>query len=153
MLRDGWKHFMGGVKVCVRCTLLTAHNLSFLHSEASSWSPQSSAAAPLASDSAQHHEASLQCLKKIKSCLVLLLFISLSFLLTDSSCVSLVCTRPGPGAVPPGVADAVGHRGGKAGVISARQGLEVALHKPFSSTHLVHTLHAEQENIKVKKQL
>ena len=45
------------------CPVYTSHyNLSFLHSEASSWSPQSSAAAPLASDSAQHHEASLQCL-------------------------------------------------------------------------------------------
>ena len=73
MLRDGWKHFMSGVKVCVRCTLLTTHNIS-LHSEASSWSPQSSAAAPLASDSAQHHEASLQCLKKKT-----LLFVALYF--------------------------------------------------------------------------
>ena len=25
MLKDGWKHFMGGVKVCVRYTLLTLH--------------------------------------------------------------------------------------------------------------------------------
>ena len=64
MLKDGWKHFMGGVKVCVRCTLLTTLYVSVLHSEASSWSPLFSSAAPLSSDSARHHEASLQCLQK-----------------------------------------------------------------------------------------
>ena len=30
MLRDGWKHFMGGVKVCVRCTLLTTIYHSYI---------------------------------------------------------------------------------------------------------------------------
>ena len=70
---------MSGVKVCVRCTLLTTHNIS-LHSEASSWSPQSSAAAPLASDSAQHHEASLQCLKKKTLLFVALYFPKVFFL-------------------------------------------------------------------------
>ena len=64
--------------------------------------------------------------------------------LTYSSCVSLVCTGRGPGAVPPGVADAVGHGGGEAGLVTPRQGLKVVLHEPLSPPHLVHTLHAEK---------
>ena len=63
--------------------------------------------------------------------------------LTDSSCVSLVCTCGRACAVPPGVADAVGHGGGKTRVVSARERLEVVLHKPLPPPHLVHTLHTE----------
>ena len=44
---------------------------------------------------------------------------------------------------PPGVADAVG--GGRVGaVVSPGQRLEVGLHEPLSSAHLVHALHAEE---------
>ena len=63
--------------------------------------------------------------------------------LTDSSCVSLVCTCCRACAVPPGVADAVGHGGWKTRVVSARERLEVVLHKPLPPPHLVHTLHTE----------
>ena len=65
--------------------------------------------------------------------------------LTDSFRVSLVCTGRGAGGRPalaPRVADAVGHGGGQAGVVSARQRLEVGLHEPLPPAHLVHTLHA-----------
>ena len=74
--------------------------------------------------------------------------------LTDSFRVSLVCTGRGAGGRPalaPRVADAVGHGGGQAGVVSARQRLEVGLHEPLPPANLVHTLHAAKKTNIIKK--
>ena len=59
-----------GKSLCPVYTSYSTLYVSVLHSEASSWSPQSSSAAPLSSYSARHHEASLQCLKTKKTLVI-----------------------------------------------------------------------------------
>ena len=111
-----------------------------LHSAASSLSPLSFSAVPLSACSAPRLAASSRRLKEMKIVRTGGETLLLSSVLTNSSSISLVCTAA---PLPPGVADTVGGGGGVAPVVSPGQGLEVGLHEPLSSAHLVHTLHAE----------